>query len=101
MLCPKVNNQVSSTVFYVFDERGNTTARLDHTGAILSRHITDAYGATLNAPALVGNLGGGVPDTTYLTDPYAGFGGKFGYYIPRTNFLYLPCLFCGNNVVPL
>jgi RHS repeat-associated protein len=69
-----------STVFYVFDERGNTTARLDHTGAILSRHITDAYGVTLNAPALVGNLGGGVPDTTYLTDPYAGFGGKFGYY---------------------
>lgn len=57
----------SGSVFYTFDERGNTVQRTDGSGAVLSTHITDSYGSTTSS-APTGN------------DPYAGFGGQLGYY---------------------
>lgn len=56
----------SASVFYVFDERGNTVQRLTSTGAVLSTRISDAFGTP-----------GG---TTSTSDPYDGFGGRYGYY---------------------
>ncbi|MBC7806518.1 MAG: hypothetical protein H7145_10245 [Akkermansiaceae bacterium] len=62
----------ASTTFYAFDERGNTSERTDAAGAVLSRHVTDAYGRSLAYGA------GGAATTVY--DPCAGFGAQFGYY---------------------
>jgi RHS repeat-associated protein len=60
----------SSSVFYTFDERGNTVQRFDASGNVLSTRATDAYGMTT----------GTVQNTILSNDPYDGFGGQFGYY---------------------
>lgn len=54
-----------SSVYYAFDERGNTVHRLDQAGAVLSNRSTDAFGASL------------VP--LPAQDPFDGFGGRLGY----------------------
>ncbi len=59
----------TTTVFYLPDERGNTAMRLDRNGAILSSHVTDAFGATKTSD-YVGSS---------TDDPFAGFGGSLGY----------------------
>jgi|GEM_PF-1344789 len=59
----------AQSVFYLFDERGNTSVRLDAAGTVLSRHAADAYGGLLSLPAGAGS-----------DDPYAGFGAQHGYY---------------------
>ena len=56
-------------VFDLFDERGNTSLRLDRSGNILSAHVTDAYGTTLTRDYIGSSA----------NDPYAGMGGQFGY----------------------
>jgi RHS repeat-associated protein len=57
----------SESVFYTFDERGNTVQRFDAAGNVLSTRATDAYGMTTSANGVA-------------NDPYDGFGAKFGYY---------------------
>jgi RHS repeat-associated protein len=67
-----------STVYYAFDERGNTTQRVDGSGNVLTSHIADAYGVTAG--------------TATTNDPYAGFGAKHGYYTDTETSLVL-CTF--------
>ncbi|MBC8137163.1 MAG: RHS repeat-associated core domain-containing protein, partial [Fibrella sp.] len=47
--------------------------RTNGTGQVLTRHIADAYGNTSAYDAV------GTP-LAQLSDPYSGFGGKYGYY---------------------
>jgi RHS repeat-associated protein len=68
----------SSTVYYAFDERGNTAQRLDGSGNVLTSHVADAYGA--------------VASTVSVNDPYAGFGAQHGYYTDTETNLVL-CTF--------
>jgi RHS repeat-associated protein len=56
----------STSVFYTFDERGNTVQRLNSSGTVLTNHISDAFGTTVSSSA--------------TGDPYDGFGAQFGYY---------------------
>ena len=56
-----------ATVYYTFDERGNTVQRVDGTGNVLSSHVTDAYGVTTGAA------------NGSSSDPFSGFGGQWGY----------------------
>lgn len=56
-----------TSVFYTFDERGNTTQRLDASGTVLSSRIYDSFGAGLGVSPSTG-------------DPYDGFGAQSGYY---------------------
>jgi RHS repeat-associated protein len=55
-----------NSVFYTFDERGNTVQRLNSSGTILTSHISDAFGTTVSSAA--------------TGDPYDGYGAKYGYY---------------------
>lgn len=68
----------TGSTFYVFDERGNTSVRLDAAGSVLSSHAADAFGGTLAQP-----LGSGADD------PYAGYGAQWGYYRDAETGLYL------------
>jgi RHS repeat-associated protein len=68
----------TGSTFYVFDERGNTSVRLDASGSVLSSHAADAFGGTLSLPS-----GGGADD------PYAGYGAQWGYYRDAETGLYL------------
>ncbi|MES2462005.1 MAG: RHS repeat-associated core domain-containing protein [Armatimonadota bacterium] len=56
----------SASVFYTFDERGNTTQRLNSSGGVITSHISDAFGVTVSSSA--------------TNDPYSGFGAQSGYY---------------------
>jgi RHS repeat-associated protein len=56
----------TSSIFYMFDERGNTLQRVDGSQAVVTNHTTDAYGITTGGSA--------------TGDPYAGMGAKYGYY---------------------
>jgi RHS repeat-associated protein len=66
----------NATVFYAFDERGNVAQRLDASGTVLSSHVTDAFGVTVNEPA------------NASPSPF-GFGGQFGYYTDEETGLVL------------
>ncbi len=54
------------SVFYAFDTHGSVTQRLSSSGSVLSTQTFDAYGSRLS--------------TDSNADPYAGYGGRFGYY---------------------
>jgi RHS repeat-associated protein len=68
-----------TSVFYLFDERGNTAQRLRIDGNILSYHVTDAYGTT-KSKDITGNC---------ALDPFSGFGAKYGYMREPQPNLYL------------
>ncbi|MBC8135487.1 MAG: RHS repeat-associated core domain-containing protein [Fibrella sp.] len=68
----------NGSVFYTFDERGNTVQRTNGAGNVLSSRINDAFGT----PG--GSAGTG--------DPYDGFGGRYGYYTDSETGLQL-CTF--------
>ena len=55
-----------ASTFYAFDERGNAAQRLDDSGGILGTYLFDAFGDRTG--------------TDGSDDPYAGFGGQWGYY---------------------
>ena len=55
-----------SSVFYAFDPQGNVSLRLNSAGNILSSHCNDAWGTQVS--------------TVASNDPYAGYGGQWGYY---------------------
>ncbi len=61
----------TTTIFYMFDERGNTIHRLNSSQAIQSVGTTDAYGLTTIKPPVSG---------TTQADPFNGMGAQFGYY---------------------
>ena len=65
----------ASSIYYAFDERGNTVQRLDSTGTILSNRITSAFGTTIGSPS--------------TNDPYDGFGARLGYYTDHETGLVL------------
>ena len=74
-----ISRRVGSTsVFYTFDERGNTTQRLNSSGGVITSHISDAFGTTASSSS--------------TTDPYDGYGAKFGYYTDHETGLIL-CTF--------
>ena len=54
------------SVFYCFDPQGSASVRLDAVGNILSSHTNEAWGTQLS--------------TIATNDPYAGYGGQWGYY---------------------
>jgi len=70
----------AQSVFYQFDEHGNTVHRLDVSGNVLTSHQYDAYG--LETTAVI--AGGHAHD-----DPFDGFGAQYGYYAdsPRATVL--------------
>jgi RHS repeat-associated protein len=70
-----------TSVFYAFDERGNTARRFDATGTVLDSHAADSYGGTLDSPSGAG-----------ASDPFAGYGAQWGYYRDAETGLYL-CTF--------
>jgi RHS repeat-associated protein len=74
-----------SSIFYTFDERGNTVQRLDSSGNILSSHLSDAFGVT-NTTA------GTVTVSVGASDPFQ-FGGQSGYYTDAETGLVL----CGHR----
>lgn len=74
-----------ASVFYGFDERGNTSERTDSAGQVLTRTVTDAYGNTTATDA----TGTALPN---LPDSYSGYGAQFGYYADSETGLYL-CTF--------
>ena len=76
-----ISRRIASTgtsVFYTFDERGNTTQRLNSSGGVITSHISDAYGSTASSAA--------------TTDPYDGYGAQAGYYTDHETGLIL-CTF--------
>ena len=56
----------ASSVFYTFDPSGSVAQRLDGAGNVLGAYAFDAFGLRTG--------------TDSTTDPYAGFGGGWGYY---------------------
>ena len=54
------------SVFYCFDPQGSASVRLDGGGNILSSHTNEAWGTQIS--------------TVATNDPYAGYGGQWGYY---------------------
>ncbi len=56
------------SVFYAFDPQGSVAVRLDTSGNVLSSHVNEAWGTQVSS-------GSG-----YTSDPYAGYGGQWGYY---------------------
>ena len=72
-----LNGNSPFTVFYVFDERGNTVQRLDSSGGILSHRMYDAFGATSSSSGVA------------ASDPFDGFGAKWGYYTDNETGLVL------------
>jgi hypothetical protein len=67
-----------ASVFYTFDERGNTVQRLNSSGTVLTNHISDAFGTTVSSSA--------------TGDPYDGYGAQAGYYTDHETGLVL-CTF--------
>jgi RHS repeat-associated protein len=59
-------NSAGSSAFYSFDPQGGTSQRLNASSAVLTSGMTDAFGA----------LSGGSP-----SDPFTGFGARWGYYV--------------------
>ena len=62
-----ISRRVGSTsTFYTFDAQGSCVQRFNSSGTILDTNICDAFGNRVS--------------TDNSTDPYSGFGAKFGYY---------------------
>jgi RHS repeat-associated protein len=69
-----ISRRVSSvSVLYVFDSEGNVAQRTDSSASVLSEHVFDAHGSSLN---------------TTLTEPF-GYRAKFGYYTDNETSLQL------------
>ena len=64
-----------SSVFYAFDPQGSVSVRLDSSGNVLSSHCNDAWGTQVS--------------TVATSDPYAGYGGQWGYYRDSETGLHL------------
>jgi RHS repeat-associated protein len=58
-------NSASASTFYAFDAQGSVAQRLNSSGSTISSSLTDAFGTTAG---------------TISSDPYSGFGSKWGYY---------------------
>ena len=56
----------AGSVFYTFDAQSDVAQRLNSSGTILSSHCNDAFGSQAS--------------TVVTGDPYAGYGGQWGYY---------------------
>ena len=67
----------TSSVFYAFDPQGSVSIRLDSGGNVLSSHCNDAWGTQVSTGA------------GYASDPYAGYGGQWGYYRDSETGLHL------------
>ena len=67
----------TSSVFYAFDPQGSVSVRLDSGGNVLSSHCNDAWGTQVSV------------GTGYASDPYAGYGGQWGYYKDSETGLHL------------
>ena len=66
---------VDGNVFYCFDPQGSVSVRLDSSGNILSSHTNEAWGTQIS--------------TVATNDPYAGYGGQWGYYKDAETGLHL------------
>ena len=68
-------SSLDGSVFYCFDPQGSVSVRLDSGGNILSSHTHEAWGTQIS--------------TVATNDPYAGFGGQWGYYKDAETGLHL------------
>ena len=67
----------AGSVFYAFDPQGSVSVRLNTSGTVLSSHCNEAWGTQVST-------GSG-----YASDPYAGYGGQWGYYRDSETGLHL------------
>ena len=67
----------AGSVFYAFDPQGGVSVRLNTSGTVLSSHCNEAWGTQVST-------GSG-----YASDPYAGYGGQWGYYRDSETGLHL------------
>ena len=77
LLSRHTNGTGGGSVFYGFNPQGSVSVRLDSGGNVLSSHTSDAWGAQVSS-------GSG-----YAADPYAGYGGQWGYYKDAETNLHL------------
>jgi RHS repeat-associated protein len=68
LISRKDTSSTTGSTFYAFDERGNTAQRVSSGGALISKHIYDAYGVAQNS------FSGNPNSDSFL------FGGQAGYY---------------------
>ena len=68
VLARHTNGVGGGSVFYAFDPQGSIAVRLDTSGNVLSSHVNEAWGTQVST------------GTGYANDPYAGYGGQWGYY---------------------
>ncbi len=67
----------TTSVFYTFDPQGSVAQRLDSSGNVLSSHANEGFGVQVST------------GTGYSNDPYAGYGGQWGYYRDSETGLHL------------